>query len=139
MTPMQLWIDGLEKRYWSVRGRLRALMDDPQICGYGYCAIGVLCDLFLEHAPEEAARAKAHWDEQSFVWEEDGSGWGPSRVTKKVWAEIEVPAPVAAWWKKHHALDLGGVIAFNDVQRRSFREFAMYLRGVMGMSYLVTK
>ena len=132
MTPMQLWIDGLENRYWSIEGLLRGPVNDSQICGYGYCSVGVLCDLFLKHAPEEAARVKARWEDCSFVWEEDG-------IRKEVLREPEVPAPVDAWWRKHHPVDLGGIIRFNDLDRRSFGELAMYLRGASGMHYLVPK
>lgn len=132
MTPILLWIDGLENRYWSIEGRLRGPVNDSQIMGYGYCALGVLCDLFLKHAPDEAARAKARWEDTSFIWEENGTA-------KAVRLEPQVPAPVAAWWQAYHALDLEGIIAFNDLQRRSFGELAMYLRGTAGMHYLVAK
>lgn len=134
MTPIQLWIDGLEGRYWSIRGRLRGPVNDPQICGDGFCAIGVLCDLFIKHAPEEAAKSKARWEKWSnaFVWEEAG-------VEKIQKAENAIPTPVLAWWKRYHPMDLSGIIVANDFQNRSFREMAMYLRGACGMSYLVTK
>ena len=132
MTPLQLWIDGLENRYWSIRGRLRGHVDDPQICGHGYCALGVLCDLFLKHAPEEAATAKARWDDYDFVWVEDGV---ESRQSK----QNNVPAPVLAWWRRFHPIELGGVIQLNDQEYRSFRELSMYLRGAAAMPYLTTK
>lgn len=132
MTPIQHWIDGLENRYWSTQGRLRGPINDPQICGDGFCAIGVLCDLFLKHGGDAVISSKARWEDGAFVWEEDG-------LERKQRAENAVPSPVLAWWKKYHPLDLSGIITANDALNRSFREMAMYLRGACGMTYLVTK
>lgn len=129
MTPIQLWIDGLENQYWSIQGRLRGPVNDPQICGNGYCAIGVLCDLFLKHAPEAALAAKARWNDQDFVWEEGGIVCRQSR-------ENAIPGPVLSWWKASHPLDLSHIILFNDFKNGSFHELAMYLRGAAGLAYV---
>lgn len=132
MTPILLWINGLENRYWSIRGRLRGPVNDPQICGDGFCALGVLCDLFLEHAAEDAAKSKARWEYGNFVWEENG-------IEKKQSTQNNVPRPVLDWWKKFHAMDLAGIITFNDELYRSFSELAMYLRGAAGLHYVVPR
>lgn len=132
MNPLLLWIDALENRYWSISGRLRGPVNDPQIMGYGYCALGVLCDLFLKNAPEEAAKVKARWDDCDFVWEVNGLQRRQSR-------ENAVPEPVNAWWKKSHAMDLTEIITFNDVLYRSFNELSMYLRGAAGLKYAVSR
>jgi hypothetical protein len=129
MTPILLWIDALEHRYWSIRGRLRGPVNDPQICGDGFCALGVLCDLFIKNSPD-AALVKARWDGGDFVWEENGKEHRQSK-------EHDVPTPVATWWKKFHAMDLAGVITFNDDLYKSFSELAMYLRGAAGLTYVV--
>lgn len=134
MKPMEQWIDALENHYWSIRGRLRGPINDPQICGDGFCAIGVLCDLFLKSGDEGVAASKARWDKGSgaFVWEEAG-------VERSQRDENTVPAPVLKWWGKHHPLDLSGIIHANDFLHRSFRELAMYLRGAAGMTYLTAR
>ena len=127
MSPIELWIDALEHKYWQETGRLRRMCSDPQICGYGYCPLGVLCDLFINHAPE-AKEIGAHWEECNFVWTEQG----------KVEREgCLPPKPVLAWWHRHHSLNLMGIIKFSDEERRSFRELALYLRGAAGLTYLV--
>lgn len=134
MKPMEQWIDALENRYWWIRGRLRGPVNDPQIWGDGFCAIGVLCDIFLKSGDEGVAASKARWDKGSgsFVWEESG-------VERSQWAEDAVPTPVLKWWSRHHPLDLSGIITANDFLNSSFRELAMYLRGASGMSYLTAK
>lgn len=131
MTPIELWIDGLENRYWQVFGRLRGPMDDAQISGDGFCALGVLCDLFLKHAPEEAAQAKARWDRgnSTFIWEENG-------IERKQYKEDAVPTPVLKWWNRFHAIDLSGIVRFNDKEHRFFEALAMYLRGAAGLHYV---
>lgn len=131
-TPLVQWIDGLENRYWAIQGRLRGPVNDPQICGNGYCALGVLCDLFLKNAPQEAAIWKARWEDCYFVWEENG-------IEKKQSDENAVPTPIIAWWKKHHAMDLSSIITFNDHLYRSFSDLAMYLRGAAGLHYAVSR
>lgn len=125
-TPMQLWVEGLEGGYWSVRGRLKRPVNDPQICGDGFCATGVLCDLFIQHAPE-AKKVKARWDQWTFVWE----------VGTTTFREDEqLPEPVLKWWRQYHDMPIQGIIEFNDHRWGSFKELALYLRGVLGMSYL---
>lgn len=129
MNLIQLWIDGLENHYWQETGLLRRWSTDSQICGYGYCALGVLCDLFIKNAPE-AKEMKARWEQHHFVWEDQGQ-----EKKEDQW----MPAPVLAWWKKHHVLDLAGIIAFNEQPYHSFRELALYLRGLAGMTYLTAR
>jgi hypothetical protein len=132
MTPILLWIDALENRYWSIRGRLRGPVNDPQICGDGFCALGVLCDLYLKNGGEDVLKFKARWDGSHFVWDEDGTEQRQSN-------ENDVPKPVMVWWKKFHAMDLAGIITFNDDLYRSFNELAMYLRGAAGLHYVTAK
>ena len=127
MTPIQLWLEALEKPlFWSVRGRLRGHVKDSQITGCGFCILGVLCELFIQHAPE-AKKIKAHWDGEVFVW-----------TTDKEYRERQnIPTPVLAWWNRHHAtIRWVHIIRFNDLHGDSFREMALYLRGLQQMEFV---
>jgi hypothetical protein len=124
MTPLDLFLEALEKpKYWQERGALRRPIDDPQICGNGYCIAGVLCDLFIKHAPE-AKDIKARWEGSKFKWT-DGEGEHEEYV--------QIPPPVRAWWSRYHPhidiVNQQGIYG-NDQRGISFDAFAMFLRAL---------
>ena len=92
MLPLELIVNNLH-RYWQGRGCLRHPSTDIQCCGYDYCAEGAIADIFLKHAPNEAATVKAKWDDMDFVWEENGE------VKKEA---IFLPVPVMRWIDTWH-------------------------------------
>lgn len=95
MLPLELIVNNLH-RYWNCTGALRMESSDCQTVGHDYCAEGAIADIFIKHAPDEAAAVKAHWDfGNAFVWEEDG-------VEKK--ETMFMPVPVMRWIDSWHGV-----------------------------------
>lgn len=94
MLPLELIVEHIAK-HWQCRGALRVVSNDPQICGYEYCAEGAIADVFIKYAPDEAVAIKARWDDQAFVWEENG-------VEKKEY--MFLPVPVMRWIDSWHGV-----------------------------------
>jgi hypothetical protein len=97
MLPLELIVEYIAK-HWQCRGALRMQSNDCQICGYEYCAEGAIADVFIKHAPNEVATIKARWDDQAFVWEENG-------VEKK--ELLFLPIPVIRWIDSWHGPGTG--------------------------------
>lgn len=92
MSPLELIVNNIGK-HWQCRGGLRILSDDCQICGYEYCAEGAIANVFIKHAPEEAAKSKCKWDDRAFTWQEGD-------VVKKEY--LFLPLPVMRWIDAGH-------------------------------------
>ncbi len=92
MLPLELIVENLNK-HWQCSGALRMLSDDCQICGYEYCAEGAIANIFIKHAPQEAAKSECKWDDRAFTWKEGD-------VVKKEY--IFLPIPVMRWIDSWH-------------------------------------
>jgi hypothetical protein len=89
---LELWKRDLKAEgFWHERGCLRREIRDIQISGYGYSALGILCCLFVEHAPE-ARGMKARWEGIDFCWD----GEKPGKALGSC------PFVVSDWWGRHH-------------------------------------
>jgi hypothetical protein len=92
MLPLELIVTNLTK-HWQGYGRLRQWSRDCQICGHEYCAEGAIANIFIKHAPEEAAKSECKWDDCAFTWKEGDA-------VKKEY--VFLPIPVMRWIDSWH-------------------------------------
>ena len=114
----RLWCDALRsKKYEQIVGRLRAWLDDNKtVCGY--CALGVLCEIYRTTEP-----SKAQWTDDGYI----GMTMSlPYEVMK--WAGLDgirVSTPVLG--------ELGlipvthAIASLNDECDRTFEEIAAFI------------
>lgn len=117
-----LWCDALESgEFEQVRGKLRS----PVVCGYGYCCLGVLSEVYRRHT------GNGEWDGRAFLADpdhcadrDDGIGTPPREVAE--WAfDLETRNPNVII----DGLDLS-VAEHNDsrLTPRTFKEIAKAVR-----------
>lgn len=128
--PLDLWIEALESgRYWQAHGRLRPPSDDPQIMGRMYSVIGVLCDLFIKHAPEEVRKC-ARWSDDHFVYKDE----------RTEMREGSVFPPQVMLWLGIEKFDLMAlVLQLEHSGRCTFEDYAAILRYARVRNFTVAK